>query len=520
MALTDIVDRFIAWPLKRKLALLSVIALCVAIIAGMMMWSQRVDFQVLYSNLTQEDAGQAIAKLKEMKVPYKVEGNSISVPSDKVYELRLELASQGIPQGGGIGFEIFDKNQFGVTEFVQRLNYVRALQGELGRTIRTLSEVDQARVHIAIPEKTIFTDKEERPTASVVLKLKAGRTLNQGQIGGIVHLVSSSVEGLPPGNVSVIDNMGNLLSKPSDGSDMVADAKQLEYQKNVDHEYESKLQSMLEGIIGRGKAIVRVSTKIDFSKVERTEEKFDPDTIAIRGEQRSQEKTVGATQGGIPGVASNQPGQPAAPAAPGSPSASQKQTENINYEVSRVVSKIIEPRGVVKSISVAVLVDGTYGKAQGTQKGAFVARNEQEMKKYDDIVKAAIGFDKNRGDQVIVENVPFETAAFEEIAAEKTDYLRLGLTLLKYILPIAVVLLLFIMVIKPLLKTLSAPMTYRMPEGMTAPGMPAPGAPAGPGGAAYAPPAAPEDISKERALGIVNANPKQAANVVKEWLQE
>ena len=207
MALTDIVDRFIAWPLKRKLALLSVLALCVAIVAGMMMWSQRVDFQVLYSNLTQEDAGQAIAKLKEMKVPYKVDGNSIYVPSDKVYELRLELASQGIPQGGGIGFEIFDKNQFGVTEFVQRLNYVRALQGELARTIRTLAEVDQARVHIAVPEKTIFTDKEDKPTASVVLKLKAGRTLNQGQIGGIVHLVSSSVEGLPPGNVSVIDNM-------------------------------------------------------------------------------------------------------------------------------------------------------------------------------------------------------------------------------------------------------------------------------------------------------------------------
>ncbi len=513
MAPKDIVDRFLAWPLKQKLALLSVIALCIAIVAGMMMWSQRVDYQILYSNLTQEDAGQAIAKLKEMKVSYKVEGNSISVPSDKVYELRLELASQGIPQGGGVGFEIFDKNQFGVTEFVQRLNYIRALQGELARTIRQLAEVDQARVHIAIPEKTIFTDKEDKPTASVVLKLKAGRALNQGQIGGIVHLVSSSVEGLPPGNVSVIDNLGNLLSSPSDGSDMVADAKQLEYQKTMDREYESKLQSMLEGIIGRGKAIVRVSTKIDFSKVERTEEKFDPDTIAIRGEQRSQEKTVGGTQGGVPGVASNQPGQQPAPAA-ASPSASQKQTESINYEVSRVVSKIIEPRGVVKSISVAVLVDGTYGKAEGAQKGTFVARNEQEMKKYEDIVKAAIGFEKDRGDQVIVENIPFETP-LEEMVSEKTDYLKLGVSLLKYIIPIVIVLLLFTMVIKPLLKTLSAPVTYRMPEGV-----PGPGASAGPGGLAYAPPPAPEDVSKEKALGIVNANPKQAANVVKEWLQE
>ena len=515
MALTDIVDRFIAWPLKRKLALLSVIALCIAIVAGMAMWSQKVDYQVLYSNLSPEDAGLAIARLKEMKIPYQVEGNAISVPSDKVYELRLELASQGIPQGGGIGFEIFDKNQFGVTEFVQRLNYVRALQGELGRTIRTLSEVDQARVHIAIPEKTIFSDKEERPTASVVLKLKPGRALNQGQIGGIVHLVSSSVEGLPPGNVSVIDNMGNLLSRPVDGSEVVVDAKQLEYQKTVDREYESKLQSMLEGIVGRGKAIVRVSTKIDFSKVERTEEKFDPDTIAIRSEQRSQEKTVGSSQGGVPGVSSNQPGQQPAQAA-GAPSASQKQTENINYEVSRVVSKIMEPRGTVKNLSVAVLVDGTYGKAEGSKKGAFVARNEQEMKKYDDVVKAAIGYDKNRGDQVIIENVPFETP-LEELVAEKTDYLRLALTALKYIIPIVVVLLLFTMVIKPLLKTLSAPMTYRAPEGVAV-GVEA-GAPGGPGGPAYAPHSA-EDVSKEKALSIVNANPKQAAGVVKEWLQE
>jgi flagellar M-ring protein FliF len=511
MALTNIVDQFIAWPLKNKLALLSVLALCVAIISGMVMWSQKVDYQVLFSNITQEDAGQVIAKLKDMKVSYQVEGNAISVPSEKVYELRLELASQGIPQGGGIGFEIFDKNQFGVTEFVQRLNYVRALQGELARTVRQLAEVDQARVHIAIPEKTIFADKEERPTASVVLKLKAGRALNQGQVGGIVHLVASSVEGLPPQNVTVIDNMGNLLSRPSDGNDMVADAKQLEYQKGVDREYESKLQTMLEGIVGRGKAIVRVSTKLDFSKVERTEEKFDPDTIAVKTETRSQEKTVGSAQGGVPGVASNQPGQQPAPAA-ASPSASQKTTESISYEVSRVVSKIVEARGVVKSISVAVLVDGTYQKGQGAQKGAFVARNEQEMKKYDDIVKAAIGFDKGRGDQVIVENVPFDTP-FEEIVAEKTDYIRMVMSLLKYIIPIGVVLLLFMLVIKPLLKTLSAPVTYRAPLGM-------PGMPGMPGPVAETVPLTPEEVSKERALGIVSSNPKQAAGVVKEWLQE
>jgi flagellar M-ring protein FliF len=512
MALNNVVDQFMAWPLSRKLTLLLVLAVCVAIISGIVMWSDRVDYQVLFSNIAQEDSGQVIGKLKEMKIPYRVEGNAISVPSDKVYELRLELASQGIPQGGGVGFEIFDKTQFGVTEFVQRLNYVRALQGELSRTIKQLSEVSSARVHIAIPEKSIFSGKEDKPTASVVLKLRPGSKLSQGQVGGIVHLVASSVEGLPAQNITVIDNMGNLLSRPSDG-DMVVDAKQLEYQKSVDREYESKLQSMLEGIVGKGKAIVRVSSKIDFTKIERTEEKFDPETIAIRSETRNQEKSTGTTQGGIPGVLSNQPGQaPAPPAAAGGASGSQKQTENINYEVSRVVSKISEARGVVKSISVAVLVDGASSKDQAGQKAAFVPRTGQEMKKYDDLVKAAIGFDKNRGDQVIVENIPFETAVFDEQGSEKTDFLRPILSALKYIVPLGVVLLLFMFVIRPLLKTLAAPISYS--RSVSAAGGAAPGM------KASAAPMMPEEASRERALGIVKSNPQQAANVVKEWLQE
>jgi flagellar M-ring protein FliF len=513
MALNNIADQFMAWPLSRKLSLLFVLALCVAIISGTVMWSERVDYQVLFSNIASEDSGQVIGKLKEMKVPYRVDGNAISVPSDKVYELRLDLASQGIPQGGGVGFEIFDKTQFGVTEFVQRLNYIRALQGELSRTIKQLSEVSSARVHIAIPEKSIFSGKEDKPTASIVLKLKSGAKLSQGQVGGIVHLVASSVEGLPAQNITVIDNMGNLLSRPSEGSDMVADAKQLEYQKSVDREYESKLQGMLEGIVGKGKAIVRVSSKIDFTKVERTEEKFDPETTAVRSETRSQEKTTSTAGGGIPGVVSNQPGQPPAQASGGA-AGSQKQNESISYEISRVVSKISEARGIVKSISVAVLVDGAAGKEppQAGQKAAFVPRTEQEMKKYDDLVKAAIGFDRNRGDQVVVENVPFETAVFEDPGAEKTDFLRPVLSALKYIVPIGVVLLLFMFVIRPLLKTLTAPVPFRPSVSMAGGGAA--------GGPSVAAQQSPEEMTRERALGIVNSNPQQAANVLKEWIQE
>ncbi|MCL4493002.1 MAG: flagellar M-ring protein FliF [Nitrospirae bacterium] len=505
MALIDVINLIKSWPLKKKIALVSIMALSIALMAGIMLWSNRVDYQVLYSNLTQEDAGQVITKLKELKVPYNVEGNTIYVPGSKVYELRLELAAQGIPQGGGVGFEIFDKTQIGVTEFVQRLNYIRALQGELARTIRQLSEVDQARVHIAIPERTIFTEKEEKPTASVVLKLKPGRVLNQGQIGGIVHLVSSSVEGLPPQNVAIIDNMGNLLSKPSAG-DMIADAKQLEYQKSVDKDYESKLQSMLEGIVGRGKALVRVATKIDFTQVERTEEKFDPDTTAVRSEQRTQEKSAGSVSGGIPGVLSNQPGQQPA-AASGSPSSSQKQSENINYEVSRSVSKILQPRGEVKNISVAVLVDGTYKKAK--DKKVYSPRSEEELKKYEEIVKASVGFNKERGDQVIVQNMPFETAV--EDIPEKTDYLKIITSLLKYIVPIIAVVLLILFVIKPVIEALKAPVeisprpaaellrtAHELPEQETTP----------------------EEIMKDQMMDVVKKDPRRAATILREWLSE
>ncbi|MCE5312183.1 MAG: flagellar M-ring protein FliF [Nitrospiraceae bacterium] len=452
MALEDLFEQIKLWPLKRKITFILVILISFGLMWGIVAWSEREEFQVLFSNLGPQDAGNVVGKLKEMKIPYRVEGNVIFVPSTKVYETRLDLAAQGIPQGGGIGFEIFDKAQIGVTEFVQRLNYRRALQGELSRTIKNLSEVDEARVHIAIPERTIFSDRNDRPTASVVVKVKPGRVLNQNQIGGIVHLVSSSVEGMTPYDVSVIDNIGNLLSKSSSLSS-AGDSMQLDYQKSLEKDYESRLQSMMEGIVGRGKAIVRVATKIDFTQSEKTEERFDPDTIAVRSEQRSQEKSTGAVSGGIPGVLSNQPGQaPAQTSASGA--VSQKQTESINYEVSRSVSRTVRPKGDLKSISVAVLVDGTY-KKEG-KNNIFVPRPDVELKKYEELVRAAVGFNQERGDQVTVQNVPFETT-IEELTPEKTDIMKIVLPVLKFIVPMVVALLLIMFAIKPIVEILKAP---------------------------------------------------------------
>ncbi|TAN44330.1 MAG: flagellar M-ring protein FliF [Nitrospirae bacterium] len=510
MGLTDVIDQIKDWPLKRKVALIFSVVLSIALIAGIVMWSERIDFQVLYSNLGTEDAGQVVVRLKEMKVPYNVEGNVIYVPSNRVYDLRLELASQGVPQGGGVGFEIFDKTQLGVTEFVQKLNYRRALQGELSRTIKQLAEVDQCRVHIAIPEKTIFTDREQHPTASVVLKLKGGRVLNNAQIGGIVHLIASSVEGMRPHDVTVIDNMGTLLSKSSGASgDSAADSKQLEYQKSVEKEYESRLQSMMEGVIGRGKAIVRVATKIDFTQIEKTEERYDPDTIAVRSEQRVQDKSSGPSSGGgVPGVMSNQPGSGQSGAGGGGASA-QKQTESINYEVSRSVSKILQPRGEVKSVSVAVLVDGTYKKEK--DKKVYVPRNEADLKKYDELVRAAIGFNKDRGDQVIVSNVSFEESV-EDIVPEKTDYMKIVSSVLKYLVPIIVVLILVLFVLKPIIDILKVPVRRPefAPESISM----------GVGGGKIQEEVSPDEVVKDQVLSIVKQDPRKAAGVLKEWMSE
>ncbi len=514
MALNDIAENLKAWSFKKKAAALTILALTVAILITLTLWTQKEDYQVLFSNLTPEDSGQVIGKLKELKVPFRVDGNVIYVPQKRVYELRLELASMGIPQGGVIGFEIFDKTNFGITEFVQRLNYIRAIQGELTRTIRQLSEVDTARVHIAMPERSIFTEKDQKPTASVVVKLKAGRSLTQAQVGGILHLVSSSVEGLQPQAITILDSLGNLLSKPSDGESLM-DGKMIEYQRFVDRSFEQKIQTMLEGIVGKGKAIVRVTTRLDFKKIETTEEKFDPDSATARTQQKTTEQTTGAASGGIPGVLSNQPGQPGGAAGSSGQLVSQKQIETTNFEISRTLNRVSQPGGELKSISVAVLVDGTYKKDK--DKKVYTARTEEELKKYSDVVKAAIGFNQQRGDQVIVDNVAFEGAP-EELPAEKIDIIAIATTVLRYLVPLIIVILLIMFVIKPLLATLKA-----QPKKEQPPMFPADAALAAATAAATKPPEpelSPEEVMKEEVLTIVKKDPRQAAHIIRGWMTE
>lgn len=278
---------------NKRLVVGGVVLLSILFFSMLIVVANKTDYRPLFANLTSEDAGEIIKKLKEQKVPYQIagDGKAILVPSDKVYDLRLSMASDGLPQGGGVGFEIFDRKNFGVTEFVQKLNYQRALQGELSRTISQLAGVEQARVHLALPEKTIFKDSEKPPTASVILKMKSNRQLRENEVQGISHLVASAIEGMDPDQVTVLDSRGKILSKggSSDSGNKMT-STMLEMQRNYEKNLEERLQSLLDKAVGSGKSVARVTAAFDFKQVEKFEEKYDPESPVVRSEQRSEEK--------------------------------------------------------------------------------------------------------------------------------------------------------------------------------------------------------------------------------------
>jgi flagellar M-ring protein FliF len=509
-AVNDIVEQVRAFPLKKQVALLAVFALLITGVILMFTWMQKADYQLLFANLSDEDAGQIIQKLNEQKVPYRTNQSGIMVPADKVYELRLQLASQGIPQGGGVGFEIFDKSNFAMTDFVQKLNYSRALQGELARTIRALSEIEQCRVHLAAPEKSLFAKEHERPKASVLVKLKQGRRLSQGQVQGIVHLVSSSVDGLDPKDVAVVDNRGEMLTSPSNDAAVAGMTNdQLEFQRNYEKEIEGKIVSIFEPVLGKNKVRAKVAATLDFSRVEKTEEKFDPDGQVVRSEQRNNEKSTSGMTGGIPGVASNIPGR-AQPQSGSQQGQSEKKNETINYEISKITSHTINSSGEVKRLSVVVLVDGTYTAQQGSKEKKYAARTEDELKQFEDMVKKAVGFFADRGDEVRVVNMPFEGVSQEELSEPKMEIMPVVMTAGKYVVPLIALVLLFLFVIRPLIKTVTAPsgagtQSFQIPQTVAE---------------------IEKAMEKEEKTTTGNVidwsrkNPKEAANIIKTWLEE
>jgi flagellar M-ring protein FliF len=390
--------------LKQKIGIgISAAASLIALIV-LITWANKPSFGILFSNLDPQDASKILDKLKQESIPYEIGdgGKAILVPKEKVYELRLQMAGQGLPQTSVVGYEIFDKPTFGMTDFTQKVNYKRALEGELEKTILQLDEVDGASVHIVIPEKALFESEQKKTTASVFLKLKEGAHLNSDEIIGIQHLVAASVEGLDANDVTVVDSRGNLLSKKSDGIDALTSA-QYELQSKVESYIASKAQTMLDAVLGPGNAIVRVNAQLNFDQVERTSEQYDPNSVVV-SEQTMQDRS----------------------SVPADTSVSNSTHTNsiTNYDVGKTVEKIVESTGGIKKLSVAVLVNGKYTEIEKGGKSSiqYAPRSEQEISQLTNIVKTAIGFDNTRGDEVSVVNIPFENPDREFMLKNKPGF--------------------------------------------------------------------------------------------------
>ncbi|MBI5327255.1 MAG: flagellar M-ring protein FliF [Deltaproteobacteria bacterium] len=526
--MANIVEGFLALSNAKKIVYISILAASIGAAALLFQWASQPEYQLLYSNLSQEDSAVIVEKLKEKRIPYKIGGGGIvMVPGEKVHEVRLELAGAGLPKGGGVGLEIFDKTGFGMTEFTQKVNYMRAIQGELARTIAWLSEVETARVHIVIPEKRLFSADEEKPRASIAVKLKQGRKLDYGQVQGITHLVASSVAGLSPQNITVVDTSGQMLTRATDGDGMsVLTSSQLEYQRGLERDMEKRIQTILEPVVGVGKVIARVAADINFTRVEKTEEKFDPDNVVVRSEQKTKEKSAGEMTAGVPGVASNIPGgQPSqgaqTPQNTPLPPQSQRQNDIINYEINKVVSRTIEPTGALKRVSVSVLVDGSYEiakTAKGKEERKYLARKDEEMKKFEGIVKGVIGFAVERGDKVEVVNIPFETQAqIEGEAKPESAFVKEYLPyIIRYGTIIGLSMLLFLFVLRPLITGL----LKQEAGGAPGAGLPAEMLKTLELGAAQHALTPPSVDTRQRVMELAKTNPQQAAQIIKAWVKE
>jgi len=387
------------------------------------------DYTVLFANLSQDDAGAIVSRLKAKKVPYQLEAGAttISVPKSEVYELRLQLAGEGIPRGGGIGFELFDRQNLGVTDFVQRLNYQRALQGELARTIAGVPEVAEARVHIVTPKESLFLEDQKKASASVAVKLRPGRSLSPAQVDGIVHLVASAVPGLHSSQVTVVDLNGRMLSKPQDAQSASGlTTGQLTVQRQVEEGLEQKVQSLLEQMLGPRKSFVRVSVDLDFQRIDVREETFAPNRELVRSEQKTTERTTkGTDAGGNPEsrldlgrgtITAPPPGKgpppltpPATPKPSGESGGSERLTELKNYEINRVLRQLVDQPGKIKRLSLAVVVDGVY-KGKGN---TFTPRNAEEIRQFANLAKKAVGFNTDRGDQLEISCAPLAAQTVE-----------------------------------------------------------------------------------------------------------
>ena len=446
-------ERFNELSQGKKVAALSLVALALASLLVMSLWLKAPDYQLLYANLSQEDAGAIVEKLKNQKIPYEVSngGRTIRVASDMIHETRLQLAGEGLPEGSDVGLEMFEDTPLGMTDFIQKINFQRALQGELTRTIKTLDAVAQVRVHLVIPKDNLFRKQKPKGKASITLKLKSGKSLSEGQIQGIVHLVSASVGSIEASNVVIVDVNGNLLSggkEPSEGAMM--STSNFKHKLRVQKELQAKIIKMLEDALGSGKVIAKISTDLDFEQVERTEEIFDPDSQVVRSENQISESSVGSIPpGGIPGVQALVPS--GEDSGSGAGQAAQRNQSNavFNYEINKEVRRISKPVGEITKLSVAVMIDGTMAG----DPAEYQPRTPEEMAKYLQMVQSAVGFDAERGDVVQVENIQFDHSQLDKEKAEieSAEQIDLALEVGKLVVGLIFLIMFFTRVIRPII---------------------------------------------------------------------
>ncbi|CAM4006462.1 flagellar basal-body MS-ring/collar protein FliF [Rahnella bruchi] len=433
---TALLNRLRANP---KIPIAIAAAAAVAIVVVMMLWAKQPTYKVLFSNLGDQDGGAIVTQLTQMNIPYQFSdnGGALLIPADKVYETRLKLAAAGLPKGGAVGFELMDQEKFGISQFSEQINYQRALEGELSRTIETLGPVSSVRVHLAIPKPSLFVREQKNPSASVTLNLQPGRALDDGQINAIVYMVSSSVSGLPPANVTVVDQSGHLLTQ-SDNNGRDLNASQLKYANEVEGRLQRRIESILQPVVGNGNVHAQITAQIDYASREQTDENYQPngsaDKAAVRSRQLSTSDQIGASAvGGVPGALSNQPA-PAATAPVTNPPAAnnangaqnqagnnaqntasntsssgpsnRRRDETTNYEVDRTITHTQHSAGAVQRLSAAVVVNYQVG-ADGKAKPL----TDDQLKKIDDLVREAMGFSQERGDTLNVVNTPFNEAA-------------------------------------------------------------------------------------------------------------
>ncbi|MCC7546572.1 MAG: flagellar M-ring protein FliF [Burkholderiales bacterium] len=545
---------FARLSIPQKLGLLAAVAAMVALVTVAVMWARVPEYRVLYSNLSDRDGGEVIAALAQMNVPYRVAegGTVLMVPADQVYDLRLRLASQGLPKGGAVGFELMDAQKFGISQFAEQVNYQRALAGELARSIQSVGAVQSARVHLAIPRPTVFVREQQKPSASVFVSMYPGRMLDPAQVSAIQHLIASSVPELGARNVTVVDQAGNLLSAAGAAAEASTqlDASQLKYVHAVESSFAQRIENILEPLVGPGNVRAQVTAALDFTRVEETSESFKPNPTPAESSVRSQQtmesiSTQAQAAQGVPGALSNQPpgaatapltapGQPPAQAGaapPPQPTSSQRETIT-NFEVDKVIRHSQGEVGALRRLAAAVVVN--YKREIGADGAvSYKPLTDAEIQQINALVRQAMGFNQERGDTVNVVNAPFSAEVMPGGEAAPSPWgtfvqdltTPAGVTqILKY-LGAALVVLIVLRVARSALRDLGRGARVEP----TVEGLPGPGGPgmqphlagAGPGGG-MVPLQDEATASYEADLRAVKElarqEPRLVANVVKEWV--